>query len=268
MKYKHALFVTIAVLGGLPLQGKADFDLGTAGNFAVLAATTITNTGASFIDGGDVGVSPGTAITGFDAGTLAFPYTTHEGDPVASQAQKDLLTAYTAATLMAVTQDLTDQDLGGLTLLPGVYHFLGSAHLAGTLTLDNQGDPNAQFVFQIGSTLITGSNSQVVTINGDPTSGANVFWQVGSSATIGADTAFVGHILAHTSITMGHAATILNGSALAMNAAVTMDTNHIVNRVAAVPEPATISLIVFGGMLLGLPTLFKKWRGRTVRAML
>lgn len=220
----------------------ANVSLGTAGNFSVLAGSTVTNTGPSVIDGGSVGVSPGSAITGFPPGSVKPPFTTHVADAVALQAQNDLTTAYNAAAGLVHTQDLTGQNLGGLTLVPGVYFFSSSAQLTGTLTLNDQGDPNAQFVFQIGSTLTTASNSSVVTINGGSMPGCNVFWQVGSSATLGTGTAFEGHILALTSITLNTSATILDGSALARNGAVTLDTNTITNCVSSsvVPEPPTI----------------------------
>ena len=137
------------------------------------------------------------------------PFTKHAGDAVALQAQIDLTTAYNAAASLVLTQDLTGQDLGGLTLLPGVYFFSSSAQLTGTLTLNALGDPNAEFVFQIGSTLTTASNSSVTMINGGSPPACAVYWQVGSSATLGTDTAFEGHILALTSITMNTGATML-----------------------------------------------------------
>ena len=158
--------------------------LGTAANFAVLAGSTVTNTGPTALIG-DLGVSPGTAITGFPPGSRDRG-TIHAGDAVAAQAEVDLTTAYNVLAGEAVDQDLTGQDLGGHTLTPGVYHFSSSAQLTGTLTLDAQGDPNAVFVFQIGSTLTTASNSSVVLING--ADACNVFWQVGSSATLGTST--------------------------------------------------------------------------------
>jgi len=255
-----ALFVlAITSLAGFNLHANAGVTLGTAGNFAVLGGSTVTNTGATIISGGDVGVSPGTAITGFfsvDAGPgiISAPFTTHTGaDAVAVQAHNDLITAYNAAQALPFlpANNLTGQGLGGRTLLPGIYHFNTSASLAGTLTLDNMGDPNAEFVFQIGTTLTTGSNSSVVTINGGSAPGGNVFWQVGTSATLGTNTAFQGHILAAQSITLTTGASILGGSALANNAAVTLDTNNVVNRVTAIPEPATITLVLFSGALLG-----------------
>jgi hypothetical protein len=255
MRCKCLILLVITALAVFPLQVKAaGITLGTAGNFAVLAGSTVTNTGSSVINGGDVGVSPGTAITGFPPGAITPPYTMHAGDAVAAQAQNDLTTAYNAAAGLAPTQNLTGMDLGGLTLTPGVYFFSSSAQLTGTLTLNDEGNPNAQFVFQIGSTLTTASNSSVVTINGGAMPGCTVFWQVGSSATLGTGTAFEGHILALTSITMTTGATILDGSALARNGAVTLDDNSITNCVsnASVPEPSTATLALIGGSLLGL----------------
>jgi type VI secretion system secreted protein VgrG len=147
---------------------------------------------------------------------------------VAKQAESDLTAAYNQAVGLAPNQNLTGQDLGGLTLLPGVYFFSSVAQLTGTLTLNDQGNPDAIFVFQIGSTLTTAANSSVQTIN-DPNSasGISVFWQVGSSATLETGTAFEGNILALTSITAGNGATVLDGRLLAINGAVTLDDNTI-----------------------------------------
>lgn len=256
MKRKAFILLTMAAFGTLPLDAKAAIVLGTAGNFAVLAGTTVTNTGNTVVNGGNVGVSPGTAITGFPPGTITAPYTTDTADAVAAQAQKDLTTAYNVAAGLAPTQVLTGTDLGGLTLTPGVYFFSSSAQLTGTLTLNDQGNADAQFVFQIGSTLTTATNSSVVTSGGNAPD-CNIFWQVGSSATLGTTTAFEGHILAYTSITLNTGATIADGSALASNGAVTLDTNTISNCASStpVPEPGTIAVFIVGGMLLGLPTL-------------
>jgi len=204
-----------------------EVDLGTANNFAVLAGSTVTSASTTTINGGDVGLSPGTSITG--PITISPPYTTHVADGVALQAQNDLTTAYNQAVGLAVSQTLTGQDLGGLTLTPGVYFFSSSAQLTGTLTLNGEGLADPVFVFQIGSTLTTASNSSVVTINdGDSsTPGISVFWQVGSSATLGTGTAFEGNILALTSITAETGATVLDGRLLARNGAVTLDGNNI-----------------------------------------
>jgi Ice-binding-like len=270
---RHAtlILLSVAACAGFALQAKADstVDLGTAGNYAVLAGSTVTNTGNTVINGGDVGVSPGSAITGFSPpGTVTAPYTIDNAD--AAAAQNDLTTAYNTAAGLAPTQDLTGTDLGGLTLTPGVYFFSSSAQLTGTLTLNDEGDPNAQFVFQIGSTLTTASNSTVATINdGDSTMpGCTVFWQVGSSATLGTGTDFEGHILALTSISMNTGADILDGSALAENGAVTLQDNTITNCVSsesgptAVPLPSTLpSGLVMLGMLGAGARIFGARRG-------
>lgn len=196
--------------------------LGTAQNFAVLGASTVTNTGATTVYG-DLGVHPGSAVTGFPPGLITGG-TIHAGDAVAQQAQSDAHTAYNTLANEPVTEDLTGQDLGGMTLTAGVYHFSSSAQLTGTLTLDAEGDPDATFVFQMGSTLTTASNSSVLVIHG--ADDCNVFWQVGSSATLGTTTDFRGNILALASITVTTGTTV-SGRALALNGAVTMATNDV-----------------------------------------
>jgi len=215
-------------------------NLGTADQFAVLAATTVTNSGLTLISG-DLGVWSGTSITGFLPGIVTNG-TIHSADAVAQQAQADLTTGYNFAAGLACQTVLTGQNLGGLTLTPGSYCFTSSAQLTGVLTLDGLGDPNAVFVFQIGSTLTTASASQVLLTNG--TSGFDVFWQVGSSATLGTTTAFQGNILALASITLNTGASIGCGSALARTGAVTLDTNVIsaCDAPTGVPEPATAAL--------------------------
>src|SRR6202040_2047 len=205
--------------------------LGTVASFAVLGASTVTNTGTTILTGtaanpGNLGVSPGSAITGFPPGILTGPgATTHANDAVAIQAQVDLITAYNNLAGRPTTVDLTGQNLGGKTLVPGVYNFSSSAQLTGALTLNGLGKPNSVFIFNIGSTLTTASASTISLING--AQGGNVFWRVGSSATIGTTTSFVGDILALTSITLNTGANIACGSALAHNGAVTLDTNNI-----------------------------------------
>jgi len=242
--------VGIAFVGLLsPAQA---ISLGTAQNFAVLANTTATNTGNSVIINGHVGVSPGSAIVGFPPGIITPPFTTHSANATSAQAQVDLAAAFTQAVGLAVTSNLTGQDLGSLSgnLTPGVYFFSSSAGLTGNLILDGQNDPNAEWVFQIGSTLTTATNSMVTMINtGGALPGCNVFWAVGTSATLGTGTDFMGHILANVSITLTTGADILYGSALALNGAVTLDTNMITN---CIPEPGSMSLVWIGCGLLAM----------------
>lgn len=211
--------------------------------YAVLAGTAVTNTGPTTIIGGNVGVSPGSAVTGFPPGLVVPPGTIHIADAHATQAQTELVTAYNTAAGLAPSATL-NSELGGQTLVPGVYDFTGGfAQLTGTLTLNTQGDPDALFVFQIASTLTTASNSRVIFING-PT--CNVYWQVGSSATLGTGTQFIGNILALTSISLNTGATVIPGRLLARNGAVTLDTNVINNvqcapaSVVPIPTPSPI----------------------------
>lgn len=255
--------LTLAVLGTLygPSQVWAASILGTADDFAVLAGSTVTSSGASIVSG-SLGVSPGTSVTGFPPGTVIGG--TIAPLAIAAQAQIDAAAAYISLAAQPFTQDLTGQDLGGKTLAPGVYRFSSSAQLTGNLTLDAQGNPDALFVFQIGSTLTTASSSSVSLINGGPNDG--VFWQVGSSATLGDSSAFQGNILALTSISMNPFASIGCGRALAQTGAVTMaDTNEVYSTGAAncgsglnggtsppapIPLPAAVWLL--GSGLLGL----------------
>jgi hypothetical protein len=196
--------------------------LGAASSYAVLGGQTVTNTGPTTI-GGDVGVSPGTAVTGFPPGIVTGG-AIHSADANALQAQGAVTTAYNALAAEPCTADLTGQDLGGMTLTEGVYCFSSSAQLTGQLTLNAQGNASAVFVFKMVSTLTTASNSSVQVTNGGVD--CNVFWQVGSSATIGTTTQFTGNILALTSIALQNGASV-SGRALARNGAVTMDTNHV-----------------------------------------
>ncbi len=192
-------------------------------SFGVLAGSTVTSTGASAISG-NVGVSPGSAVTGLLPAQVTNG-TIHAADAVAGQAQSDLSVLYTVLSGRPTTQDLTGQDLGGKILGPGVYHFDSIAPLTGTLTLDAGGDANAVFIFNIGSELITAAASTVMLQNG--AQGGNVFFVVGSFATLGSTTAFTGRILALTSISLNNGATITCGAALARNGAVTLISNTI-----------------------------------------
>jgi type VI secretion system secreted protein VgrG len=196
--------------------------LGTAATFAGLAGSTLTNTGPSTIVG-DIGVSPGSAVVDIPVGQPTGG-SIHAGDGVAATAMADLTTGYNTLAGMACGTNLTGQDLGGMTLAPGVYCFNTSAQVTGLLTFDAQGDTNAVFVIQMGSTLTTASNSSVVLIGGAKAS--NLYYQVGSSATLGTNTAFQGSIVALASVTLT-TGTSLNGRALGINGAVTLDFNAI-----------------------------------------
>jgi LPXTG-motif cell wall-anchored protein len=216
-----ALALTLAASPiGHVAAAEATVGLGTANSFAVVGGSTVTNTGPSVISG-DLGVSPGSAVTGFPPGTV-IDGVIHAADAEAGQAQAAVVTAYNDAAGRATTATIT-ADLGGQTLVSGVYTG-GSVGLTGTLTLDAQDDPNAVFIFQASSTLLVAGSSQVSLING--AQACNVFWQVGSSATIGTGAAFAGNVLALTSVTAQTGATV-SGRLFARNGAVTLDTNTI-----------------------------------------
>ncbi len=210
--------------------------LGVAGSFAVLGATTVTNTGATVVNG-DLGVSPGNAVTGFyPPGIVTAPASIHAGDAAAAQALSDATAAYNTLAGEPCTQDLTGQDLGGLTLTTGVYCFDTSAQMTGALTLDAGGDPTAVFVFKIGSTLTTEVASSVALINSADE--CNIWWQVGSSATLGTTTDFRGNILALASVTLTTGANV-SGRAFGLTGAVSMDTNIVGAPVCLAPALPT-----------------------------
>jgi hypothetical protein len=236
---------------GLALAATA-VNLGTAGNFTVLGGSTITNTGPSVV-GGDLGLSPGTSVTGFPPGIVnGAQYIT---DAVAAQAQTDLVTAYNSAVSQSTTQTVSS-DLGGLTLTPGVYSSASSLGLTGVLTLDAQGNSGAVFIFQIGSALTTASASSINLING--AQACNVFWQVGSSVTLGTNSRFVGSLLSMQSIT-ATTGTSVNGRLLARNGAVTLDTNAVSGAACAVlpppTAPASVQLPPPAPTLLAMPVV-------------
>ena len=231
--------------GTVPALAVTRIDLGTAGAFAVLAGATVTSSGLTLIDG-DVGVSTGSAVTGF--GPRMVNGTIHAADTVAALAQADLATAYGAATAETGANTLSSNQLGGITLHGGVYRLTAAALLDGTLTLDGQGDPNALFVFQIGSALTTGIGSAITFTNGGKA--GNLFFQVGSSATLGRNSAFAGTILALTSITLNTGASIASGRALAMNGAVTLVDNNV-SVPTSVPEPASWAMMLGGFGMIG-----------------
>ena len=199
----------------------APVPLGTAANFAVLGASTVTNTGPTVVTG-DLGLSPGTSVTGSPPEQVTG--TVYTADSVALQAKNDLATAYNDAGAQPATATIPTE-LGGTTVTPGVYNSAaGTFGITGTVTLDAQGDAAAVFIFQAASTLITASASNVVLVNG--ATAANVFWVVGSSATLGTYSTFTGNIMALASITVTTGVTI-QGRALARTAAVTLDTDTI-----------------------------------------
>ena len=198
--------------------------LGAAGNYAVLAGTSVTNASTAsdqtVITGGNVGVSPGTSETGFVAGT----YTAVIDNTNAAAAEAALTTAYNTAAGLLQPAALPG-DMSGITFTPGLYKTSSAVTLnSGAVTLDAQGDPNAVFVFQVGSSLVAASGTQVILTNGAQSS--NIFWQVGSSATLNSSTAWVGNIIALTTVTLGTDAT-LHGRAMASNGAVTLLSNKI-----------------------------------------
>ena len=214
--------------------------LGAARSFGVLGGSTVASTGLTNVTG-NVGVSPGSAVTGFPPGIVTNG-SIHAGDATAAEAHADAALAYTFLAGMASipANNLTGTDLGGLTLPPAVYKFNTSAQLTGTLTLDAQGDSEALFVFQIGSTLTTASNASVIVINGGADfDESGIFWQVGSSATLGSGTAFTGNILASASITVVTGSSLV-GNALAIDGGVTLDSNAVVTTPAVVGPPDLI----------------------------
>jgi type VI secretion system secreted protein VgrG len=243
--------------------------LGKAQQFAVLGAQSVTNTNATTLHG-NVGVAPGSSITGTDNITFASGGVVRSA-AVAMQAQANAAAAYERLAALTGAIDLSGQDLGSVgTLTPGIYRFSSSAALTGTLTLNFANDPGGIFIFQIGSTLSTAANSLVHVING--TSSNGLYFQVGSSATLGEGTAFAGNVLARQSVTFGSASSIVCGRAVALAGAVTMTGNTVSNDCNAyspslagdygsmgysgfgiaalpqgeVPEPATLALFTLG----------------------
>jgi type VI secretion system secreted protein VgrG len=238
VKFLVALLLTVFSLE-IGALAQTTITLGTADDFALLGGSAITNAGGAltYIIG-DVGSSPTPAVTGLTqsqvAGMLFLA-----ASPVTAAAQKGLTVGYDQAEAAPCTINLTGEDLGGMTLGPGVYCFSSSAQLTGALKLDAYGNADAQWIFQIGSTLTTASDSTVSIVLGHAAGneatplwkkelrGGNVYWQVGSSATIGTGNVFLGQILAHVSITLDGGT--LKGKALASTGAVTMSDQETVN---------------------------------------
>ena len=210
-------------------------NLGTADSFAVLAGSAITNNGSSVING-NLGISPGSAVTGFPPGSING--TQQVANSIAVQAQTDLTAAYNNAAGQTPVSTIPTE-LGGTIKTAGVYDSAaGTFQITGTLTLDAAGDPNAVFVFKTNSTLITSGTSKVVLLNS--AQACNVFWQVGSSATLGTNSIFKGNILALTSATLT-TGTNVEGRVLARNGAVTLDTNTITRATCATTTPTSTS---------------------------
>ena len=280
---RFAVIVPLAALLCGPSLALATPILGTAGSFGALAGSTVTNTGLTTING-NLGVWPSLAVTGFPPGTVNG--TTYQGAGPAETAQHDARTAYIALAGLAPHGNvnsgiLTGTNLGGLTLESGVYKFSSSAQLTGTLKLDANFSDSAYWVFQIGSALTTASASAVEMTNFLPDGEYGVFWQVGSSATLGLGTQFEGNIIADQSVTLTTEATIAHGSALALIAAVTLDNNSITpgfnlgleidenDRVVpiggdlplgTIPEPTTMLLLASG--LIGIAARRRRARAR------
>jgi hypothetical protein len=214
----------------------------SAANYSVLGAETVTNTGPSVLNN-SLGLSPGptTAVIGFPPGIVTPPAIIDATTPTAAQAQLDLTAAYIDAAGRPINATTTP-DLTGLTLVGGVYAGPSKSPLtlAGTLVLDGEGNPNSVFIFQTDSTLITASSSTVSLINGAQE--CNVFWQVGSSATLGTGSVFVGNILALTSVSVTTGVTV-HGRALARTGAVTLDNDVFTSPTCDLTTPVTTTTV-------------------------
>ncbi len=226
---------------------KAQVSLGpTVSTFGVLAGSTVTNSGPTTVVG-NLGVSPGTAIIGITGiapgGPGTVTGTIHSADAFAGQAQTELTAAYNTAAGLP-SNGLNPPDLGGTTVTPGVYTSPSTLGITGTVTLDGQNSPNPVFVFQVGSGLTTATGSNVLLINN--ATAANVYWQVGSSATLGTSSTMAGNIMAQASVSLDTGAT-LNGRALARTGAVTLLSNSIVTPAgpgpAPIPAPSSLVLV-------------------------
>lgn len=256
-----ALVVMLA-LPAMSMAAQPTVNLGTTSSFAVLAGTTITNTGSTVINGsagGDVGLYPGTDFPGQAGVTMSGA--PHIADAVAGVAKDDLVAAYDDAAGRTPVS-VIPVELGGAVLKPGVYAPVagGAFQITGTLTLDAEGDPNAVFIFLTDSTLITAANSNVNLVNGARF--CRVFWKIGSSATLGTNSHFVGHLFALTSIAAQTGATV-QGQLLARNGEVTLDSNVIDNGLCAavvVPTPTTTGTPTPGTVTGGqLPATGSPW---------
>jgi len=252
--FKRIIPITLSVLllsfmigPGVSMAYETGVDLKTADSFAVLAGSTITNSGPTFIEG-DVGLYDGTEFTGEDQAVIDGEV--HIGDDVAIQAKEDLTAAYIDAE--GRPAETTDSELGGKTFKPGVYSSETSLQITGNLILDGEDNPDSVFIFQAGSTLTTATDSKIELINGATCE--NVFWVVGSSATLGTNSEFKGTILALTSISANNGAEI-QGRLLARNGAVTLQNNTISACTSATTNSLTVTKVVVGDIDgLTLPT--------------
>jgi hypothetical protein len=248
-----AISASAALFLPFHLAGAATVDLGSAASFAILAGTGITTTGPTTVNG-DIGSFPNPTMTGFVS--ISLTGSIHHADAVAQAAQLSLSSAYTdAATRTPLVSFGPVANLSGMTLLPGVYNGSSSLEFSGTLTLDAAGNPDAFWIFQAGSTLVTAPDSSIRLINGaDPCS---IFWQVGSSATLGTNSYFAGTIMALASITLNTGTTI-DGRALALNGAVTMDNAFIVAPVCSTPEADGRLLLTSFAATIAIRRRFRK----------
>jgi ice-binding like protein/PEP-CTERM motif-containing protein len=239
MKWKHLVLSAVLAFTSLQTTQARAISLGSADSFALLGGAGVTNTGSSVING-NVGSAPTPAVTGFPPGIVNNGILYAAADSVTTQAHTDLIAAWTEAQA-APGGTTGPADLGGASLVPGVYTYATSAPwTAGTLTLDGQGNPDAEWIFQIGSSLTTPGAATVALING--ASPDHVFWQLGSFASIGATNTFAGNILAQTDITLGGGT--LDGRALAITGTVAITAAETVN--AVIPEPGTFLLLGSG----------------------
>ena len=217
------VFLAVLLCSVYPAVGATAPPLGAAASFSVLGSSTVTNTGPTVVTG-DLGVSAGSAVTGFPPGSVVGG-SIHAADVLAAQAQNAAITAYNNLAAQPCTTTFgVPTDLGGMILTPGVYCFASSAAVTGLLQLDALGNPNAVFVFKTGSTFDSASGASILMINGG--SSCNVFWQVTSSATLGTTSIVPGTIIALISVTLKTGAA-LAGRAIARTGAVTLDSNNV-----------------------------------------
>lgn len=256
-----AALVLWATVGGISATAATTIGLGSAGYFAVLGGSSVTNTGPTVVSGGDVGVSPGSSITGFTgppSGTVTPPFSIQATTGLAATAQSNLTTAYDQAA--GAGAGTSESSIGTATLLPGIYTASSALLLTGALTLNAQGNPNAVFIFQVASQLTAQTGSSVQVINGGPASACNVFWQVATSATLDGPT-FTGTVMALQGITLGSGVAV-TGRLLARTAGDVTLINDTINA-SACPSPTSTTpgtstpiTGAFGVTPNGFPVLF------------